>query len=641
MFWNGKELNEAIGIQGQLYPMLFCGSLSNSHSYTRSGKFFKTNCYSTFFDIISGKGNTVAIFRNYAKQLSNSIIEPESIKETYNSMKEISNRFKIFKQELLNRILASEMVSGGIRAEFRVRLCDLVSVALAIDKFFSLETLNRTSLVFESSTIINLTKFYIELLSRQITTAITELLDIVQFRNRERTEIMGRIITITIFESLLATSLFTGRTYSFAGNLVWNKSTAQLQSLELMKSVRIFDRPVFRREFFSNNKFRISAPEDILNLIFGKLLKTSNFNFPPVSLIIQFKDEACTDIQKAEILWKIYFDELNPNSFLNNAFPKWKLERLDPVKITTLRGNLKFRGAVKGVFNMNNFREFGSWKNKYYMKLTDSWLTSSKNSISFEILESLLVQAIRNLRIEYVNCPGDETFDPNPTMRIKLDLNDLTDSELVVSMTQDPEFVSIEETIQQRRFREHQEMLEVRNLTNITRQWEYREYVTLFRGIVKYGERGWAKIKSDPTLAFANVRNERSLGTKWRSLKKDGIVVLDTESGKWSVASPFTEKYPPFLYSMTHLETLFQASSTVQFRQQAIYSRLETQRTQPTPMPVISTVSQNQFEEMPLEEFDPRELNDFDNYPILEQTEEQAQENGNLLKLFKIILIYI
>ena len=88
---------------------------------------------------------------------------------------------------------------------------------------------------------------------------------------------------------------------------------------------------------------------------------------------------------------------------------------------------------------------------------------------------------------------------------------------------------------------------------------------------------------------------------------------------------------------MTHLETIFQASSTVQFRQQAIYTRLETQRTQPTP----PTVSQNQFEEMPLEEFDPRELNDFDNYPILEQTEEQAQENGNLLNLFKIILIYI
>lgn len=557
MYWNCRRLSESLSINGQRYPNLFSYTISDLHSYSKCGKFLKTNCYSTFFDLISGKGNTAAVFKNYSKSLADYLINAKSGKELYANLKKIHKELVLYKYDLVKRIEAAELVSGGVRAEFRVRLCDLVSVAQGLDEFFSAERIRYLSLNFESSLIVNYAKFNVELLFKQILANLVLILRDLESNHINNFELMERITTISVFESLLTTTLFTGMTYSFAGNLVWNKSTVGVVSLELMKSIKLLDRPVFPRQFFSENTFKVSASEDILNRIFEKILRTTDFRFPPVKLLIGFEDENLTDKQKAEILWKVYFEELNPNSFLQGPRQKWKLDSLDQMKITTIRGGLRFRGAVRGIFNFENFEQYGAWKNKYYLKLAKSWLQRQKNNISISILESLLVQAIRDLGIEYVHCPGEETYDCYPSMRQSLDLSDRTDSEtLQFIMTRDIEQVRVPETRAESDRREREEMLSVRNLTSKVKKWEWNEYESLFRGIVIYGEGKWTKFISDRNLYFVNPRNERSLGVKWRSLKSSGVVIYNQDSKRWAVAEGYRNDYPEFDYQNFRFDTL-------------------------------------------------------------------------------------
>ena len=144
---------------------------------------------------------------------------------------------------------------------------------MALDKFFNVERIRELTFSFESSKIVSYTKFNVELLFKQISSNLLSLLKEMESPTVNNFELMERVTTISILESLLTTTLFTGMTYSFAGNLVWNKSTVDTISLELMKSVQLFDRPVFHQNFFSDNVFKISASEDILNNIIGKISK--------------------------------------------------------------------------------------------------------------------------------------------------------------------------------------------------------------------------------------------------------------------------------------------------------------------------------------------------------------------------------
>lgn len=540
-----------MSIRGQLYPNLFCYSLSDLHSYAQNDKLVKTNCYSTFFDLISGKGNTAAVFRNFAKQLADTVIKAKSEKELFNNLRKIHRELSFYKEDLVNRITSASLVSGGVRAEFRVRLCDLVSVSQALDKFFSKERLKHCSYTFESSLMVRFATYNVELLYKQIASNFAQLLQSTQEERYNNYQIMQRIASISVLESLLTTTLFTGKTYSFAGNLVWNKSTVTTQSIELMKYVKALNRPVFGSEFFSNNVFKIAASEEILNTIFGKIIRNSNFRFPPIKYMLQFENENLLEIQRAELLWKIYFEELNQTSLLQNDAPKWKLQRLDRTKVSRLQHGMKFYGAVGGIFNFRNFENHTSWQNKYYMQLANSWISRPIRPINSSVLESHLVQALRNLGIEYVHCPGNETYDQYPSVRMELDLNDRTNAETAVAMN---DALQLDYNGQD----ERNEMMEVRGLINRTSKWEYIELETLFRGVVKYGAGKWVDTLRDPLLCNSmNSRNSRSMGSKWNILKNAGIVIFNINNGQWSVSDLFRDQYPEFYYPANELERAY------------------------------------------------------------------------------------
>ena len=253
MFWKGEQLAEALNINGQLYSNLFAHSLSDLHSYRSNGRFTKVNCYGTFFDLISGKGNKPVVFHNFARKLGEKFLSAKSSKALYDAVKSISLNEKIFVNDILSRVRDSEFVSGGVRAEFRIRLCDFYSLSLALDSFFTEEKFKEMTFVFESSLIVNLSCFYVEMLHKQISNNFLYILSSIENVSFAENVVMERITSISLLESLLTTTLFTGLTYNYVGSLTWNRSIVENQSLQLMNHIRELDRPVFDYEFLLYN----------------------------------------------------------------------------------------------------------------------------------------------------------------------------------------------------------------------------------------------------------------------------------------------------------------------------------------------------------------------------------------------------
>ena len=83
-----------------------------------------------------------------------------------------------------------------------------------------------------------------------------------------------------------------------------------------------------------------------------------------------------------------------------------------------------------------------------------------------------------------------------------------------------------------------------------------------------YGVGKWSKFFNDPQLHFANKRNERSVGVKWKNLNDSGVVIFDLLSKRWSVTEPFRQEYPEFDYFGSHLSDIRPLISTAPHTQE-------------------------------------------------------------------------
>lgn len=100
--------------------------------------------------------------------------------------------------------------------------------------------------------------------------------------------LMNKLSLISLLESLLCTTLFTGMPYSCASAIVWRNSTVDNTSLELWKCIRTHNWIMIKPEYFDNNEFSITVNEDLLNEILGKITRNKQFQFPPVRQILAF-----------------------------------------------------------------------------------------------------------------------------------------------------------------------------------------------------------------------------------------------------------------------------------------------------------------------------------------------------------------
>ena len=532
MFWKGKQLATALNSVGQLYPNLFSAEISDLHSYRSNCKIFKTNCYATYFDLISGKRNSPVVFQNFGLQLINSLIETNGLRDIYGKLNSVRISVDEFFLKIIKQVDSAEWESGSVRAEFRVRLCDFNSLTVILNHLFNESNIKCWTLSFTSASITRLAKFYIFSLQKQLMSNLLQILAQFDQKSIQSREIMERIATISLLESLVSKTLFSGLTYGFASEVVWNKSTAEKKSIELMKGIKIKNRLVFPVEFFRGSNFKITAPGEVLDFIFKKINRNQVFNFPPVELIIKF-NMSQNNQERSDFLWKIYFSELNANAFLDNGNPRWKLAAINRDTVTEFNiDKLQCRGAMRAVFNLEKLKLYNSWKNKYYLKLVQDWM-SEKKGPTRETLDNLLLESMETLGIEHIHYVGNENYNGNSRRHLQIDWNSV--SRLSISAGYNS-FLSERDT-----------RLIARAKNGEPTQWLDHDMMILVEGVNKYQsmcKEMFRYIHDDFTLKFKFRKDEKKIKTKWNNLIKSGDVRKEGE--RWIMPSliPYSRTYP-------------------------------------------------------------------------------------------------
>lgn len=103
----------------------------------------------------------------------------------------------------------------------------------------------------------------------------------------------------------------------------------------------------------------------------------------------------------------MYFAELNPNAFLENGIPRWKFMAVNTSVITSYVSSYSFSAVVNAVFNFNFYKIHDSWKSKFYMQAANKWMKKKPSRMTWERLQCLLIESIRNLGIEHFHYSGD------------------------------------------------------------------------------------------------------------------------------------------------------------------------------------------------------------------------------------------
>ena len=502
----------AINIVGQLYPNLFAVDIADLHTYVNNQKLLKTNCYSSYFDLISGKRNKPVVFQNFGLKLAKSVTETNGLRDVFQKIFNIKSSLDDFFNNLMGQLDSAEWETGTVRAEFRIRLSDFGSIVPLLDELFTIENIKQWTLVFNTVSISRLSKFYVYTLKQMLMDNFLEILRNIERGNISNHEIMERITSISLLESLLTVTLFSGLTYSFASELVWNKSNTERQSLELMKNIKSHNRLVFGPQYFNDNSFKVSVSDEILKFIFKKINRSAVFNFPPVELIIKFNASG-TDQEKADILWKIYFSELNKNAFLDNGVPRWKLAAINRQVITDFNANrLQLRGALRAVFNFDKLNKFSAWKNRYYLKLAAEWM-KGRGGPTFEIMDALLLKSMKNLGIEHVHYVGNENYNGNSSRHLIVDQSNPANNENSLSDTY---------TLSRR-----DTSLLARSKNSLPIQWLDYDIMLLIDGVNRhqsYGTNMFSIIFSDSSLKFIVRREAAKMKTKWKQMVDNGIV---------------------------------------------------------------------------------------------------------------------
>lgn len=528
-------LKEALHSSGHLYPNLFAYVLSDLHTHIGNEKLYKTNCYSSYFDLISGKGNMPAVFQNFARQLSLAISQMTSEGEMYKDLKSVKASFAGFITGLLGQISEAELKSGSVRAEFRLKLSDYTSMYSLLNSVFCSSNLMDWTCCFTSIEISRLSKFYIGSFQNLIYSNLNNLMSDLSRTSTNSYFIMNRIATVSLLESLLGTTLFTGMQYNFVSQLVWNKSTAEMESLELLASIRDRNRPMIRSEFFTGQDFLVTASNELLDLCYGKITRTQIFQFPPVHQMISFLRPELTRPEKARILWQIYFAELNPNAFLPNPSrdphcERWKFAGLNRNVISGFIETDTFEGIVNAIFSFDCFMKHSCWRSRYYMINAKKWVMQKKDGITVELLKTELIQAIRDMGIEHVHYAGQETYNANPSLHFKVNLADLTPAEKRERAERNIPAISARDA-------------GLATLNSFSFRFRDSELLSLLFGVNKYGEGRWKKIKDDVCFPMVLNRTAKSLGDKWSDLKRSNVVIFCNETRRWIM--PSLNSMPP------------------------------------------------------------------------------------------------
>lgn len=315
-----------------------------------------------------------------------------------------------------DNLLISE---SAVRAEIRVQLGRSISFASLLDHHIDEDFVASNCIILDMATLSKLIKFWISLLFQPIITSLSKLLYCYNDLGTSENPLEKYLPTISAFESLLTSSLFSGNTWSFLPSYLYGKSKADRMSFELLKSIKERNRVDFSGELWVKDDLLIASDAKLLDELVKKFrIPNMDRVIETFNLLINIRNTRNMK-EIAILLWNSYFRSLwdkIPEDFTDGVSGNARLKEsvlilTDDVKMA--KKELTVETAARHVFSVERLENSKAknsdvWSFPHLLAYKE--LTNGDSKLKDKIsLDTALVEVAAEIKIEYIHVHGDET----------------------------------------------------------------------------------------------------------------------------------------------------------------------------------------------------------------------------------------
>jgi len=440
-----------------------------------------------------------------------------------------SLRYECDRVERVFEELSSKM--GHCRAEFRLNFNDLASIGNLLVAIFEPKMIMDLVMPVTSSSLSKLGSFYTKILSEPIFCGLLSIRD--QIINSKLVDIPRILMSISLFESLLTYTVFSGKSNCYIREIIWaKKTTLNPFSLELMTSILKYNRIVFDRSFINLNNLTITCRnEAVFEAMMRRLGNCDKNSLTALNLCFMIRNPMIDPTQKALALWQSYFNIFPTNDFREDSNERWKKE--------SLADNAEFKSrsitsdeAVDKVFDLS-MADVEAWK-KPHLKAYQMWNTEKPEETPRIFLKKVIDEKIIEIQFIRYHCRSLSTFFSHGRVYQAIDA-----SPLIQAHKRSFELINAAEA-----FAEAESPNDPSStaLANKRVGFSQTETINLIRGINHFGIGNWSKILKCSQLSFHEKRNGTSLKDKYITLKNK---MLQIENGNFYVEGYMLECLEP------------------------------------------------------------------------------------------------
>jgi len=512
--------------------------IANCHGRISNSEIIKLNLYNTTTDKLQReRDNTPFKFANIGQKIS--AIAKIGTKRGLTDFDLCKEQFDKRVRELKANISNLLHSSISTRAEFRISLRRFNAITSIILSEFSGRGLNEKVVLIKSRSLRNLSLINIEMLSAPINSCIC--LAKVHFENGNYESFEQAIVTLSAFESLLSSTLFSGRTYSYASDLIWKKPRSDdIQSTQLLKAFNKFNRIVIPERFWVSDELilRSFQFEDLIEKISG-LKRVSMEN--QFKLVRVFMNPESSKNDEAKAIWMSYFSILTDVDFSGSG-NRWKADALTSNR-RIVYGISYLESVIESIFNIERLNSTDSaWNDKVFLLAFRSWVDYSRSSglqLRIKSHYEYLRLAAEEMRIEIVHYFSDDSkqFYAEKGLYLRLEtreeeIRNSSNVEVIVN----------------------QVVIEAENSNNgrfgrkAREEFSQEEVVNLVDALNLYWDKTniWKNMNSDPKFCFFHAKNRTNdvLRKKFKSLESNGTIYFDNTLKKHILLPELIQNLP-------------------------------------------------------------------------------------------------
>lgn len=491
------------------------------HGNKPFGFIVKRNFYTSLADVLQDKRPNTPVNNLCLTKKSLNALNSFRTDTILRELGEISESFNNeFRRVCLSLLVLAEK-DGVLRAEFRINHRHIASMVPQLARKFASQSVLDLIIPFKSSTISKLATFYTTMLSEPILTLLCHLPALIELGKFQ--EINGTLASLSAFENLFTYSFLSGRTNTYVRELVWSQGNeTRTNSLQLMRSIYKYNRPVFPANLFNTNSKQFTAASDtVFNEMCRRFGTSIQQSLKTMELIIPLRSNTLSNERKAFLLWENYYSELPADDFRDPNLDRWKYNSLKLNEVSFGSVMLTTSEAVEIVFpDSSEYFESISWNRPYY-KAFQLWREEFPSLNHAEILSA--AASSNEMKIEiirYHSTPSRFLSNGRRFMRISNESNNIIPSQV------DP--------IAARGALMLNNAVQLNNNRVVTRKrripFTLEEEIALLRGINTFGLGKWKEILLCPDLSFNNARDNIDLKDKYRNL--ESRVITETANIK-------------------------------------------------------------------------------------------------------------